>query len=179
MMTIKDTYLITWANSPGFFKVPTTPCLIPFPTSCTPSRRSQWWSWWCSRWEWWQSWWVGGSPWLWWCQRALYLEHLFWLLVVRNCTMFNITNLKNVFSPQNTLACYPFSTFLPFFGKSPASFVTGRYSGQTSDFSSQKPEETKSFVFRLWAKQLSAKGVVKSKSTTALWLLWRWRHWSI
>jgi len=36
-----------------------------------------------------------------------------------------------------------FSTFLPFFGKSPASFVTGQYSGQTSDFSSQKPEETK------------------------------------
>ena len=33
-----------------------------------------------------------------------------------------------------------FCTFSPFFGKSPAFFVTGRYSGQIFDFSSQKPE---------------------------------------
>ena len=25
---------------------------------------------------------------------SFYLEHLFWLLIVRNCTMFNITNLQ-------------------------------------------------------------------------------------
>ena len=35
---------------------------------------------------------------------------------------------------------YKFVKYSPFFGKSPAFFVTGRYSGQIFDFSSQKPK---------------------------------------
>ena len=57
-------YLITWANSLGLLRVPTTPLLIPFPTSCKIIW-SLWWQWW---WRWWWRWqWRWWWLWWWWC----------------------------------------------------------------------------------------------------------------
>ena len=84
---------------------------------------------------------------------VLGVEELFTLSTSFGCLLWGIVpcsisrTWKMSFVPflhKIHLLAILFLTFLPFFGKSPASFVTGRYSGQTSDFSSQKPEETKS-----------------------------------
>ena len=80
---------------------------------------------------------------------AAYCEELYHVqyhepVKVNFSSYYHLTNII-----QNCLQVFSiYIHILPFFGMSPAFFVTGRYSGQIFDFSSQKPK-TKSHINEL------------------------------